>query len=412
MKKTNAFKNVVIYWIPVLAWAGLIFCLSDISELKTGLSTPYEIIVRKITHMLEFGVLSVLVMRIAYKRYDISLAISFLTALVVAMLYAISDEFHQIFVIGRDGNIKDIFVDLLGAYIFLHLAVVGYSRHVTKKTISNILIAIAFSISLVFMLVQESTKAQEMRLQQEISRTDNNLTKEKFDPSQSGAQATIEKQRKEEENAQAEKKETENLEIMKSIENIEYQLPSSVLVDVPFSPQAPFGVWDDVHEEACEEMSLIMVKYYLDGNILTPAIAEKEIQDMKKFQLKQYGHYKDSSMEELVKIAEEYYGIRDLKVVYDFDEHEIKKQLARKKPIIVPTAGRRLGNPNFTHPGPLYHNLVLIGYNKNNIITNDPGTRKGKQYPYSVDILYSAIHDFEESKEKIEQGRKAMIILE
>ncbi|MEA1925689.1 MAG: VanZ family protein [Patescibacteria group bacterium] len=412
MKKTNSFKDVVIYWIPALAWAGLIFYLSDISELKTGLSTPYEIAVRKVTHMLEFGILSVLVMRIAYKRYNISLAISFLTALAVTTLYAVSDEFHQIFVIGRDGNVKDIFVDFLGAYIFLHFAAMKYSGRVTKKTVSNVLIAITLFIFLVFMLVQESIKAQEVQLQQEISRTDSNLTKEKLDQNQDDALVVIEKQEKERENTQAEKKETENLGIIKIRENAEHQLPLSVLIDVPFSSQAPFGIWDDVHEEACEEMSLIMVKYYLDGNTLTPAIAEKEIQDMKKFQLEQYGHYKDSTMEELVKMAEEYYGIRDLRVIYDFDRQEIKKQLARKKPVIVPTAGRRLGNPNFTYPGPLYHNLVLIGYDENNIITNDPGTRKGKQYQYSIDILYNAIHDFKDSKEKIEQGRKAMVVLE
>ena len=190
------------------------------------------------------------------------------------------------------------------------------------------------------------------------------------------------------------------------------EIPDKVLIDVPFSSQAPYGVWDDVHQEACEEMSLIMVEFYLKDKQLSKEKAEEEILKMKEFQEQNYGHYKDSSMADVVVIAEEFYGIDSMKVIYDFKKEDLKKQLSRKLPIIVPTAGRRLGNPNFTPPGPLYHNLVLIGYDDDTIITNDPGTRKGKGYTYSLDVLYDAIHDYEGSKEKIEQGRKAMIILE
>jgi hypothetical protein len=90
----------------------------------------------------------------------------------------------------------------------------------------------------------------------------------------------------------------------------------------------------------------------------------------------------------------------------------MKKYLAKRKPIIVPAAGRMLGNPYFTAPGPLYHNLVLTGYDGDTIITNDPGTKRGKDYKYDIGTLYGAIHDFTGNKDDIEKGRKAMIILE
>jgi hypothetical protein len=71
-----------------------------------------------------------------------------------------------------------------------------------------------------------------------------------------------------------------------------------------------------------------------------------------------------------------------------------------------------LGNPNFTPPGPFYHNLVLTGFTKDNlIITNDPGTRKGEDYSYEVDVLYEAIHDFTGEKSSIKEGKKAMIVV-
>jgi hypothetical protein len=190
------------------------------------------------------------------------------------------------------------------------------------------------------------------------------------------------------------------------------EIPVKILLDVPFTSQAPFSKWDIYHEEACEEASLVMVKYFLDGKKLTPQIAEEEIQKMIKFEIQKYGDYKDSDARQIVKLAEDFYGINNLQVVYDFSKEDIKKYLAKGQPIIVPAAGRLLVNPNFTSPGPLYHNLVLTGYDGDTIITNDPGTRKGQDYAYGIDILYNAIHDFTGKKENILQGRKAMLVLE
>lgn len=188
-------------------------------------------------------------------------------------------------------------------------------------------------------------------------------------------------------------------------------IPEKIRIDVPFTSQAPYGVWDERHEESCEEASLLMVAKYLSGESLTPEIAEKEIQEMIDFQIEGCGDFKDSDMDKVSRLAKYFYKIENLKVIYDFEKEDIKKELAKGNPVIVPTAGRLLGNPYFTLPGPLYHNLVLIGYDEDNIITNDPGTKRGKGYTYNIDILYNAIHDFPGKKEDIEYGRKAMIII-
>lgn len=189
------------------------------------------------------------------------------------------------------------------------------------------------------------------------------------------------------------------------------KLPEEILIEVPFASQAPFAVWDDYHEEACEETALIMAYYYLQGKELNAQITEREIQDLISFQIKKYGDYRDSNAAEIVKLAEDFYGMENLKIIYDFKKDRIKEELAQENPIIVPAAGRLLGNPFFTPPGPLYHNLVLIGYEGDEIITNDPGTKRGENYRYDLDILYQAIHDFPGDKNLIEQGRKAMIVI-
>jgi hypothetical protein len=193
-------------------------------------------------------------------------------------------------------------------------------------------------------------------------------------------------------------------------------LPGKVAIKVPFTSQAPFGVWDARHEEACEEASLIMLHAYLTNTGLNPTEAEKQIQNMIDFEIKKYGDYKDTSVEENVKLYDEFFGPpsggKSLKVIYDFDKNDLKIELAKDNPIIVPAAGRELGNPNFTAPGPIYHNLVLVGYSGNQIITNDPGTRKGEGYRYDINVLYNAIHDFAGDLGNIDQGKKAMIVVE
>ena len=155
-----------------------------------------------------------------------------------------------------------------------------------------------------------------------------------------------------------------------------------------------------------------MLQYYADKKSLTPSVAEKEIQKMIAYEIKNYGNYKDSNAQQIVQLAHDFYGLDNLKLVYEFSKEDLKKYLSLGNPIIVPAAGRLLGNPNFKALGPLYHNLVLIGYDGNKIITNDPGTRKGEGYQYNLDVLYNAIHDFSGELNQIERGRKAMIVLE
>ena len=50
--------------------------------------------------------------------------------------------------------------------------------------------------------------------------------------------------------------------------------------------------------------------------------------------------------------------------------------------------------PNFTPPGPVYHMLVVKGYDAQNFITNDVGTRKGESYTYTKDVIMKNMHDW------------------
>lgn len=130
-----------------------------------------------------------------------------------------------------------------------------------------------------------------------------------------------------------------------------------------------------------------------------------------EYEIENYGDFRDEDAEQITQRLKDYFGYEDVEVVYDFSLQDLKEKITEGRPIIVPAAGRLLKNPFFKQPGPLYHNLVIIGYDGSQIITNDPGIGKGEGYRYNENILYNAIHDFPGSKELIEQGRKAMIIV-
>jgi len=184
-------------------------------------------------------------------------------------------------------------------------------------------------------------------------------------------------------------------------------IPEEVNLEIPFISQAPFGDWSYPFNHTCEEAAVLMVHYYLEGKtVINPALARKELLDIVEYEKKNYGFHEDTSSEQTAQLIRDYYHYK-VKVYYDISLENIKEELAKGNPVIVPTAGRLLNNPYFTPPGPIYHMLVIKGYTPTEFITNDPGTRRGADYIYPYSILMKAIHDW--NNEDIENGRSAMI---
>lgn len=82
----------------------------DINNFAIMLFKP----VRKIAHLSEFAILGILVYLVV-KEYNNKHTIIIATAL--SLVYAISDEIHQIFVPGRACTLIDVLIDLSGAVI-------------------------------------------------------------------------------------------------------------------------------------------------------------------------------------------------------------------------------------------------------------------------------------------------------
>lgn len=151
-------------WTAVLAWAVLIFTLSaqpatqssglsgrivlairDLSggALPGGVDAVLEMVVRKGAHMFEYAVLGALLVW-AWRAWPARVSRSgggevdaagepvgvpagvsagnVVWPFLLAVVYAVSDEVHQLFVQGRSGQLSDVLVDATGAALGVALA--------------------------------------------------------------------------------------------------------------------------------------------------------------------------------------------------------------------------------------------------------------------------------------------------
>lgn len=188
-------------------------------------------------------------------------------------------------------------------------------------------------------------------------------------------------------------------------------IPDSFIIkNFPFQTQAPFANWDALHEETCEEASLVLVYYYLSGKTLSESQMEQELQGLVNWVNNNWDGVLDLTVEQLGRLAKINYDL-DFEVVTDSNLMEMKKNIAAGRPVIVPAAGQLLGNPNFRGDGPPYHMVVAIGYDKRNIIVQDVGTRNGNLYTYNQQIFDNAWHDWTGERATVEQGGKNFLLL-
>ena len=112
--------DVILRFAPPLALMALIFFLSAQPDLDSGLG-DWDTVLRKLAHMVEYGVLALLWWRALRTR-------SPAPAAVVAVAYAITDEFHQSFVAGRHGSPVDVLIDSAGVALAIAAATASRAR--------------------------------------------------------------------------------------------------------------------------------------------------------------------------------------------------------------------------------------------------------------------------------------------
>jgi len=127
--------------ILLILWMVLIFAMSSFDASESGNQSGFIVnligdifnirdlellsfIIRKLAHITEFMILGILTIN-CFKDYKFNNLL--LLSVIFGIFYACTDEFHQIFVSGRSGSIKDVCIDsfgvLMGTYGY-YLAII------------------------------------------------------------------------------------------------------------------------------------------------------------------------------------------------------------------------------------------------------------------------------------------------
>lgn len=121
---------IVMHWAICLAWMGVIYYFSDVpnsfhvTEHYLGVMNYF---CRKWAHMGEYAVLMILTFRALRALSNSSSWVTYATALGVTVMYALLDEHHQSYVVGRSSSIGDVAVDSAGALLALGILLIRKS---------------------------------------------------------------------------------------------------------------------------------------------------------------------------------------------------------------------------------------------------------------------------------------------
>ena len=90
--------------------------VSNDEDTSTKIAKDYFNEVRKSAHLIEYFCLGILAINVLKDYHKINIWM-ILICIVFCMLYALSDEIHQIYVPGRSCELRDIFIDTSGSII-------------------------------------------------------------------------------------------------------------------------------------------------------------------------------------------------------------------------------------------------------------------------------------------------------
>ncbi|GAC1474570.1 MAG: hypothetical protein PVSMB3_11960 [Candidatus Dormibacteraceae bacterium] len=189
-------------------------------------------------------------------------------------------------------------------------------------------------------------------------------------------------------------------------------LPVQVLLQVPFTTQAPLNNWAQ-HQESCEAATLTMLVAYWQKNaavVLDPRAADASINQIDgwKTQL-------DLNITMMGQLAEQRFGYAWQLVPND--PQVIAEQLAAGRPLIAEVRTHALGNPRYPGYSNHYeqngysvpHFILIIGYDATGVWVNDPGISWGRGYHLSYAQLTHAIDSLDKHHPALNQGQVLLV---
>lgn len=107
-------KKIIYFWLPVVSWALIIFLFSSLPTNPVSQVYWREFLVKKSAHVFEYALFTILLYR-ALKESGVDKTEAGIYSIILAVLYGVSDEFHQSFTPGREPKVRDVFFDTIGS---------------------------------------------------------------------------------------------------------------------------------------------------------------------------------------------------------------------------------------------------------------------------------------------------------
>ena len=119
MKKNN-IHHFLYYWLPFLLWLLLIYSFSSHPTKATSDIYWEDFIIKKLAHIVEYAILTAFLYR-ALLSSGIRKKEAALTSIFFALVYGMTDEYHQSFIPGREPRIRDIVFDTIGSLLAIFI---------------------------------------------------------------------------------------------------------------------------------------------------------------------------------------------------------------------------------------------------------------------------------------------------
>ena len=124
--------KIAINWTLLIIWMCVIFIMSNqpaqisdsqsmgVIELFSSMGINIDgffgqlanFVVRKCAHFIEYMILSLLTFNVL--NLYVNAKRVFILTIAVVFIYACTDEIHQLFIVGREGAVRDVIIDTLG----------------------------------------------------------------------------------------------------------------------------------------------------------------------------------------------------------------------------------------------------------------------------------------------------------
>ncbi|KKT73714.1 MAG: Acetobutylicum phosphotransbutyrylase [Candidatus Collierbacteria bacterium GW2011_GWB1_44_6] len=100
-------RKFLFRYLPVVLWMSLIFFFSSKTELPVSGTVTEDFLSKKLAHVLEYAILMILMYRAVGEKNSAK-------AFLFALVFAFSDEIHQLFTPTRTGKLRDVGIDAIG----------------------------------------------------------------------------------------------------------------------------------------------------------------------------------------------------------------------------------------------------------------------------------------------------------